>query len=113
MTSQTGIIEPPLLGMFELDGTDTVVYAHMEGIGPLPDLRGRGLFERARSLSNSDELRQRIHYFRSNGASADAFDFVCQYEGGEIPVRVLMARVRDFAGNSGTKSILVHIRQRC
>jgi hypothetical protein len=73
---------------------------------------GRGFFDSAAPFTNADELRRRIHYFRSNGAPSGGFDFDCQYQDGELPVRVLLARVRDFADNRVTKSILVHIRQR-
>jgi hypothetical protein len=114
-TQVTGITEQPLLGMFELDVADTVVYARLESegrVGAQPDLHGRSLFEWAAPFANADELRQRINYFRSNGAPADGFNFECQYAAGEMPVRVLLARVRVFADNQATKSILVHIRQR-
>jgi hypothetical protein len=116
-TSMTTHTEPPPLGMFELDALDTVVYARLEAVGRdggavATDLMGRGFFEGAAPFTNADELRRRIHYFRSNGAPADGFDFDFQYEHGELPVRVLLARVSDFADNRVTKSILVHIRQR-
>lgn len=116
MMSLTGASGPPLLGMFELDGADKVVYARVEGDGrsdPAPDLCGRDLFEWAAPFANSEELRRRIDSFRANGAPANGFDFECQYHGGEMPVRVLLARVRDFANRRETKSILIHIRQRC
>lgn len=114
-TSLTEITEPALLGMFELDASDVVVYARLEGdgrAGPAPDLQGRSLFEWAAPFANADELRRRIHYFRSNGAPTDGFDFECQYEAGGMRVRVLLARVRNYADNRVTKSILVHVRQR-
>jgi hypothetical protein len=114
-TNLTETADQRLLGMFELDAFDTVVYARVEGDGPSRpafDLLGRGLFELAAPFANADELRRRIHYFRSNGAPADGFDFEFQYTGGELPARVLLARVRDFADRRATKSILIHIRER-
>lgn len=115
MTILKEITGQPLLGMFELDAEDAVVYARVEGGGhgrPAPDLLGRGLFEWAAPFANADELCRRIHHFRSNGVPSDGFDFNCQYADGELPVRVLLARVRDFADECVTKSILIHIRQR-
>jgi hypothetical protein len=114
-TSVIDTADGRLLGMFELDASDTVIYARVEGAGhsaPAPGPLGRALFEWAAPFANADELRRRIHYFRSNGAPADGFDFQCEYADGEMPVRVLLARVRDFTNQRTTKSILVHIRQR-
>jgi hypothetical protein len=114
-TSLTGLTGQPLLGMFELDAADTVVYARVERDGrgeAAPDLQGCSLLESGARFDNADEFLRRIHCFRTNDAPADGFDFDCRYEDGEMPVRVLLARVRDFAGKQVTKSILVHIRQR-
>jgi len=117
MSTSLTTIEQTLLGMFELDAHDIILYARVEADGRdggavATELHGRGLFEWAAPFANADELRRRIHHFRMNGAPADGFDFECQYADGEVPVRVLLARVRDFADHHETKSILVHIRQR-
>lgn len=106
-----------LLGMFELDAADTVLYSRVETEGrgddiPAPDLSGRSLFEGGGPFANAEELRRRINSFRTNGAQADSFDFTCEYEDGPVPVRVLMARVRECADRESTKSVLIHIRQK-
>lgn len=114
-TSVIDTADGRLLGMFELDAFDTVIYARVEDAGrsaPASDPLGRGLFEWAAPFANVGELRRRIHYFRSNGAPADGFDFQFEYADGELPARVLLARVRDYTSQRTTKSILVHIRLR-
>ncbi len=111
------ITQPKLFGMFELDAADTVLYSRLELDGrgdgvPAPDFRGRGLFDGGGPFANAEELRRRINSFRSNGAQADSFDFTCEYDDGPVPVRVLLARVRERSDREVTKSVLIHIRQR-
>lgn len=106
-----------LFGMFELDAADTVLYSRVEGVGrgdyvASADLNGRALFEAVCPFANADELRQRINSFRSNGAQADSFDFTCEYDDGPVPVRILLARVRERTDRESTKSVLIHIRRR-
>lgn len=106
-----------LFGMFELDASNTVLYSRVEGAGrgdyvPTADLNGRPLFGDAFAFANADELRQLINSFRSNGAQADSFDFTCQYDDGPVPVRILLARVRERTDRESTKSVLIHIRRR-
>lgn len=106
-----------LFGMFELDSANTVIYSRVEGNGrgdeiPAPDLNGRDLFDEGSPLINADDLRRRVNNFRSNGAQADSFDFTCEYDDGPVPVRVLLARVRERSGLDDTRSVLMHIRQR-
>ena len=108
-----------LLGMFELDSAGTVLYSRPESGGaaattaaPRPDLTGRNLFEEAAHFSNASELRRRVNLFRLSGAQADSFDFTCEYEDGPVPVRVLLARIRERSNYDTTKSVLVHVRRR-
>ncbi|HWS55333.1 MAG TPA: hypothetical protein VN228_14445 [Pyrinomonadaceae bacterium] len=107
-----------LFGMFELDAANTVLYSRVEGDGngsalvPPPDLNGCALFGGVCHFANADELRQRINSFRSNGAQAASFDFTCEYDDGPVPVRVLLARVRERTDRDSTKSVLIHIRRR-
>lgn len=111
------ITQPKLFGMFELDAADTVLYSRMERDGrgdymPTPDFNGRGLFEGVTPFANAEDLRRRINSFRLNGAQADSFDFTCEYDDGPVPVRVLLARVRERSDREVTKSVLIHIRQK-
>jgi hypothetical protein len=103
-----------LFGFFELDSANKVLYSRYErGEGPAPpDASGRTLFAGASLFANAEELRQRINHFRHNGAKTDSFDFECQWAGGPLPVRVLLARIYGSSGYSRTKSVLVHIRPR-
>lgn len=106
-----------LMGMFELDTSNTVRYSRFEGEGRVvdssaPDISGASLFEAAEPFSNSEEFRRRINSFRSNGAHADSFDFTFEYEDGSVPVRVLMARVRESSDGDSARSVLIHVRQR-
>ncbi len=115
--SATVTTRQKLLGMFELDSSNTVRYSRFEGEGRVvdpaaPDISGASLFEAAAPFSNSEEFRRRINSFRSNGAHADSFDFIFDYEDGPVPVRVLMARVRESSDGDSAKSVLIHVRQR-
>lgn len=103
-----------ILGFFEIDSANTVLYSRFEreSGAPPPDPNGRTLFEGASLFANAEELRQRINQFRHNGAKTDSFDFTCQWGGGLIPVRVLLARIHENSGLRKTKSVLVHIRER-
>jgi|GEM_PF-2867119 len=115
--SATVTTRQKLLGMFELDSSNTVTYSRFEGEGRVadpaaPDIRGASLFEAAKPFSNAEEFRRRINSFRSNGAHADSFDFTFEYEDGPVSVRVLMARVRESSEADSAKSVLIHVRQR-
>lgn len=115
--SATTTTRKKLLGMFELDSSNTVVYSRFEGEGrgaerAAHDISGASLFDAAEPFSNSEEFRRRINSFRSNGAHADSFDFTFDYEDGPVPVRVLMARVRESSDGDSAKSVLIHVRQR-
>lgn len=115
--SATATTRQKLLGMFELDSSNTVRYSRFEGEGRVadpaaPDICGASLFDAAQPFSNSEEFRRRINSFRSNGAHADSFDFTFDYEDGPLPVRVLMARVRESSEADSAKSVLIHVRQR-
>jgi len=103
--------------MFELDSSNTVRYSRFEGEGRgaergANDISGAILFDASEPFSNSEEFRRRINNFRSNGAHADSFDFTFDYEDGPLPVRVLMARVRESSEADSAKSVLIHVRQR-
>jgi hypothetical protein len=107
---------PKFFGIFELDAADTVLYSRLETVGRArvarsADLSGLRLFDGLASFSNSEEMRQQIADFRSNGERSAGFDFTCCYEDGDLPVRVLLARVLEVVGG-GTKSVLIHVRPR-
>lgn len=106
-----------LFGMFELDSTNTVLYSRVEADGrgdfvTTTDINGHDLFNDNSPILNAGELRQRVNHFRASGAMVDSFDFTCQYDDGPVPVRVLLARVRERFDYDSTKSILIHLRRR-
>ena len=108
---------PKLLGMFELDAANTVIYSRPEGFGaedtpPAPGICGLNLFDAGAPLSNADELRRRIDAFRAGAAPADCFYFNCRYEDGTLPVRVLLARMRKPEDTGSATSVLIHVRAR-
>jgi hypothetical protein len=101
--------------MFELDAAGTVLYsrANADGPagGPAPDLKGLNYFDDAR-FGNAAELRRRVNLFRAGGAQADSFDFTCECEDGPVPVRVLLARIRERVNGYNAGSVLIHVRRR-
>lgn len=105
-----------LLGLFELDPAGTVLYSKFEPDGeprdPPPDAAGRNFYEEVAPFANVEEFRRRVSEFARGGSPADKFYFDCQYDGEEtLPVRVLLARIREGSSGSPTKSVLIHIRK--
>jgi hypothetical protein len=115
--SARALARPALCGMFELDAAGTVLYSRADADGPVggpaPDLTGRNFFEEAADFSNAAELRRRVNLFRASAAQADSFDFICEYDDGPAPVRILLARIRERADyDNNTSSVLIHVRRR-
>jgi hypothetical protein len=104
-----------LFGLFELDATGTVLYSRVEPDGDpraaRPDFSGRNFYEDVLSFENAEELRRRVAAFERGASPADSFCFECRYDAGPLPVRVLLARVRERSSHERTKSVLVHIRK--
>ena len=109
------LARPVLCGMFELDASGTVIFSRVDADGPTggpaPDLKGRNFFDEAADFSNAAELRRRVNLFRAGAAQADSFDFTCEYDDGLVPVRILLARIRERA-DYDTNSVLIHVRRR-
>jgi hypothetical protein len=104
-----------LLGLFELDTAGKVIYARVEsneGAGQMmPSVSGRNFFEEVAPFDNVEELRRHINQFVQGTSPADHFNFNCRYGDGALPVRVLLARLRERTNDAHTQSILVHIRK--
>jgi hypothetical protein len=104
-----------LFGLFELDPTGTVLYSRLELDGAadmgMPSMAGHDFFKEVAPFTNAEELRRRISAFTRSGAQADNFHFTYQCDGGPLPVKVLLARIREWSDGRHTKSILVHIRK--
>lgn len=100
-----------LFGLVELDAAGTVLYTRFEADGATPDYTGRNFYTEVAPFSNVVEFRSRLDQFSRGSQPALSFDFTCDYEDGPVPVRVLLARIRERSQLDETKSILVHIRR--
>lgn len=104
-----------LFGLFELDAAGTVLYSRVETEGRAgeaqPDVAGRNFYEEVAPFGNVEEFRSRVMQFTHGGSPADSFHFNCLYDGAAMPVRVLLARIRERTSHDRTKSVLVHIRK--
>lgn len=103
-------LHPQLLGLIELDQAGTVLYARLEKDDVRRDLSGLNFFSEVAPFSNVEEFRRRIDEFSSGREQADSFNFTCNFDDGEMLVRVLVSRIRERTNGRCTKSILVHIR---
>jgi hypothetical protein len=114
MSTSLLILQKPF-GLFELDTTGTVLYSRVEpdgdGRGVAPDVSGLNFFDDVASFENAAELRHRIATFTDSEGQADSFHFTCLFDNGPLPVKVLLARIRERSNGRRTKSILVHIRK--
>jgi hypothetical protein len=104
-----------LFGLFELDPIGTVLYSRIEpdgaSSGGEPSVAGHNFFDEVIPFENVDEFRQRITLFTHGDVQVGNFNFVCRLNDESLPVRVLLARIRERSNGEHTKSILVHIRK--
>ena len=101
-----------LFGLLELDPRGTVIFSKLEGDEKLAgavDVVGRNFFSEVATFLNVAEFRQRFETFDSNPEPSNSFMFNCDYEDGAVPVRVLLARLREDAKYPG--SVLVYIKK--
>lgn len=104
-----------LFGLFELDPAGNVLYSRLEPDGSgneiAPDVAGRNFFDDVAPFENAEEFRRRIAAFTNGDGQADSFHFNYQGNSGPLPVKVLLARIRERSNGERTKSVLVHIRK--
>ena len=104
-------------GLLELDAAGIVLYSRVEGDGRraaavrAPDATGRNFYTEVATFRNVGEFRRLLEAFSKGSQAASSADFVCDYEDGPLPVRILLARIRERMELDVTKSILVHIRK--
>lgn len=102
-------------GLLELDAAGTVLYARAEGAGdgscPPVDLAGRNFYIDGASFKNVEDFRRLLDRFAGSSDQASSSTFVCEYEDGDVPVKVLLAHIRERSDVNRTKAILVHIRR--
>ena len=101
-----------LFGLLELDPRGTVIFSKLEGEEKLAgtvDVVGRNFFSEVATFLNVAEFRQRFEAFGSNPEPSSSFIFSCAYEDGAVPVKVLLARLKEHTGYPG--SVLVYIKK--
>lgn len=102
-------------GLFELDDRGTVLYSRVEQDGRKdvkgPDVTGQNFFNEIALFDNSEEFRKRVADFIKSDAGADHFIFNCRINSSLLPVKVLLARIRERTNSNQTKSVLIHIRK--
>jgi hypothetical protein len=101
-----------LFGLLELDPRGTVIFSKLEGDEKLPgavDVVGRNFFSEVATFLNVAEFRQHFETFDSDREPSSSFMFNCDYEDGAVPVRVLLARLRQDTKYPG--SVLVYIKK--
>lgn len=103
-----------LYGLIEIDPAGTVLYTRFEGEAAAsfatPDPSGRNFYTEVAPFRNVGEFRQQLDDFSRGSLPAHSIDFTCHYEDGPLPVRLVLARIRERNEGDVTKSILVHIR---
>ncbi|CAN5776439.1 hypothetical protein BH18ACI4_BH18ACI4_16390 [soil metagenome] len=102
---------PQLFGLLEIDEAGTVLYARLENNNERCDISGLNLFSQVLSFTNVEEFRRRLDEFILGGDQANNFTFTCDFDYSSVPVRVLVARIRERTNGERTKSLLVHIRK--
>ena len=106
----TPMLQPQeVLGLFELDETGRVLYSSMEGedgsLARERNIKGLHFFSQVVAFANAEELRRRFEIFKCESITASSFDFICHYANTAVPVRVLLARLRE------QESLLLHLRK--
>lgn len=101
---------PQLLGLIELDRTGTVLYARFEKEDVRRDLSGLNFFSEVAPFRNVEAFRRRLDEFVNGPDQANIFNFICDFTDGQVPVRVLIARISERTNGDLTESILIHIR---
>ena len=104
-----------LYGLVEIDQAGTVLYSRFEGDAAASfaarDTTGRNFYTEVAPFRNVGEFRHEVDGFRNGTQPAHSINFTCDYEDGPLPVRVLLARIRERSQEDVTRSILVHIRR--
>lgn len=105
-----------LFGLVELDAAGKVLYGRFEpdaspSFGDAPEYTGLNFYTEVATFRNVAEFREQLERFSRGSQPALSFDFICDYEDGPVPARVLLARIRERSQTDETKSVLVHIRR--
>ena len=102
-------------GLVELDHAGTVLYSRPDAVAgerAAGDICGSNYYTDIAPFANVEEFRQHLARFAETDSPAESFTFDCRCHDGEVvPVRVLLARMRQRADGSLKESVLVHIRK--
>lgn len=102
-----------LFGLLELDLAGTVLFSKLEGdeklVGGATDVVGRNFFCEVATFLNVAEFRQRLETFDNGHERTNSFMFNFNYEDGAVPVKVLLARLRE--DTKYPESVLVYIKK--
>ena len=113
--SRSILARQKLFGLLELDAAGTVLYSRIEPEGgtdcPPSDVTGHNFYSEVAPFLNVEEFHYRLDIFGSGSEHAYSFVFNCDYADGSVPVRVLLARVRERTNGDHTQSLLVHIKK--
>ncbi|HET9787593.1 MAG TPA: hypothetical protein VFP47_10690 [Pyrinomonadaceae bacterium] len=110
--SRVILVPQKLFGLLELDPCGTVIFSKLEGdekSAGAVDVVGRNFFSDVATFLNVAEFRQRFENFDSNPQPSSSFIFNCDYEDGAVPVRVLLARLRE--DTKYPASVLLYIKK--
>ena len=110
--SSLSLTTQKLFGLLELDPRGTVIFSKLDGDEKLAgavNVVGRNFFSEVATFLNVAEFRQRFEAFDSNPQPSSSFMFNCDYDDGAVPVKVLLARLREDTGYPG--SVLVYIKK--
>ena len=115
MSAQAAAAGNNFLGIVELDHAGTVLYSRLDGDAgkaAAADICGSNYYTEVAPFANVAEFRERLSRFAAGGSAAESFTFDCRcHDGRVVPVRVLLARMRQRADGSRTESVLMHIRK--
>lgn len=104
-----------LFGLLELDAAGTVLYSRIEteevSDGSPSEVTGCNFYSEVASFLNVEEFHQRLDLFGRGREQTYSFVFHCDYEDGAVPVRVLLARIRQRKNGDDTQSLLVQIKK--
>ena len=101
-----------LFGLLELDLHGTVIFSKLEGdekFAGAVDVVGLNFFSEVATFLNVAEFRQHFETFDNNRHPSNSFLFNCDYEDGAVPVKILLARLREDAKYPG--AVLVYIKK--
>ena len=115
-TSPVAASDNNFFGLLELDRAGTVLYSRLDGDKgkeASADICGSNFYTEFAPFANVAEFRERLSRFAAGASPAESFVFDCRcHDGQTVPVRVLLARMRQRADGSGrSDSVLVHIRK--